>query len=82
MNPQLKQAITAFVLNEFKLEPKLLDPDFDFLEDLGLNSDQLLDFLQRLQDALSVVIPEEKIAAITTLGDLYSAINPEDDNLD
>jgi len=79
MNPQLNQAINAFILNEFKLEPKLLDPDFDFAEDLGLTQDQLNDFLQRLQEALSVSIPEDKIFLIKTLDDLYSALNSDDE---
>ena len=81
MNPQLNQAINAFILNEFKLEPKVLDPDFDFTDDLGLTPEQLNNFLQRLQEALSITIPEDKILQIITLGDLCSALSSDDETL-
>lgn len=79
MNPKINQAISAFIINEFKLEPKSLDEDLHFTEDLGLSGEQLTDFLSRLQEALSLIIPEEKITQIHTLGDLYSSLNPEND---
>lgn len=80
MNPQINSAITAYIINEFKLEPKDLNPDFDFEEDLNLSPDQLTTFLEKLQEALSITIPEDKIADIKTLNDLYSALNPDDDS--
>jgi acyl carrier protein len=80
MNPQLEQAIKSFIANEFKLSGlDLDDPDFSFAEELGLNLSQIEDFLNRLQESLGISIPEDKLSQIQTLGDLYSALNNEDD---
>ena len=62
------------------MEPQELDPDFEFAEDLGLSKEQLEDFLQRLQEALSIIIPDEKITKIVTLEDLYNSLGQEDDD--
>lgn len=79
MNQQLKQAVNAFIVNEFKMEDRILDEDLDFCQDLGLDQNQLNDFLARLQEALSIIISEEKSSQIKTLADLYLALDPEGD---
>lgn len=77
MNPNIEQAITQFLADEFHVDPKDVLLDTDFALDFGLNPDQLADFIERLQDALELVIPEEKIESIKTVGDLFASLTPE-----
>ena len=73
MNPQLKSAIANFLANEFHLTPEEITPEADFTVDFKLTPDQLTDLLVRLQEALEITLPEEKIAGIITVNDLYEA---------
>lgn len=77
MNPQLHTAILEFLGNEFKISPGDLIPETNFFLDLNLTPDQLSDLLQRLQDALNIILPEDKVPQISTIGDIFSALENE-----
>ncbi len=80
MTPNLKTAILEFLANEFKLKPEEVREDLSFTNDLDLNPGQLQDLLERLQEALDFILPEEKIPGIETIFDLLTAAEPEPDN--
>lgn len=73
----IKAAIIQYLANEFQLEPEGVTADLNFNLDLGLDNKQLLDLLQRLQESLGIVLPEERTETITTVGELLNLI--EDD---
>ncbi len=74
---RLKQAILEFLGNEFKLEGHDLAADTTFAE-LGASGAQLTDLLHRLQDALEIILPEEKVSTIETVGDLLNVVEEEE----
>lgn len=76
MPPQLKTAIVEFLANEFKMTPDSLTPDLSFTTDLGLSPVQLQDLLQRLQDSLNFIFPEDSV--VNTVSDLLEATEEED----
>jgi acyl carrier protein len=78
MNPNLEQAIVLFLANEFHLRPEDVLPDTDFFIDFNLNEDQVAELITRIQDALEFAIPEEKVAEIHTVGDLFTSLRPEE----
>lgn len=80
MNPNLERAIIEFLANEYHLPADTLSPDTNFKIDLGLNPDEISALLQRLEDALSFNIPEEKFPEIETVNDLIIAVSPDKDN--
>lgn len=75
MTSQLKTAIIEFLANEFKMAPDNLTPDLSFSVDLGLSPSELQDLLQRLQDSLSFILPED--SAISTVSDLLELTEEE-----
>ena len=77
---QVKTAIIQFLSEEFHLDPEGLNPDTAFEADLGLSSQQLADLLQRLQDSLNIILPEDKLDSITTVSNLLELIESTDDN--
>lgn len=78
MTPQIKTAIIEFLANEFKMAPDQLTGDLSFSVDLGLSPVQFQDLLQRLQDALSFILPEDRAASINSVSDLLEATEEED----
>ena len=71
---QVKTAIIQFLSDEFHLDPEGLNPDTAFEADLGLSSQQLADLLQRLQDSLNIILPEDKLDSLTTISNLLELI--------
>lgn len=75
---QVRTAIIQFLSNEFRLDPDHLNPDTSFAADLELSPDQLTDLLQRLQESLGIILPEDKVPAITTVGQLLDIFEEDD----
>lgn len=82
MNPNLELAIIEFIANEFHLPADTLSTDTNFKIDLSLQPEEISDLLQRLQDALNFIIPDEKIADIESIGDIILAMSPDKDTAD
>ena len=80
MESPLEKAIIEFLANEFKLKSESINPDTSFTIDLGLTSSQLQDLLQRLQDSLNIILPEEKITQIDTISDLLEATQEDNES--
>lgn len=78
---QIKKAITEFISDEFKLDPQTLNPDTSFTADLGLTPEGLTDFLQRLQDSLNIILPEDKVPQVTTVGQLLELVSEDEIDL-
>lgn len=72
----IRVAILQFLANEFHLEAENITEDTSFAEDLGLNPDQITELMKNLQDSLNIVLPED--INITTVGQLFAALEPED----
>lgn len=75
---QVRTAIIQFLSNEFRLDPNRLNPDTSFAADLGLSPEQLTDLLQRLQESLGIILPEDKVPAITSVGQLLDIFEEDD----
>lgn len=75
---QVAPAIIQFLANEFQLNPEHLNPDTSFTADLGLSPEQVTDLLQRLQESLGVILPEDKIQGLTTIGNLLELFEEDD----
>lgn len=75
MPPHLKDAIIQFIANEFKLQPETISEDLSFADDLSLSPEEVIDLLQRLQDALDFVLPED--TKVQSLGDLFETIKTD-----
>ena len=76
---QIKTAIIQFLSDEFHLDPEGLNPDTAFEADLGLSSSQLADLLQRLQDSLNIILPEDKLDSIITVNNLLELMEEENE---
>ncbi len=70
---RLKQATLEFLANELHLETSAITAESSFAE-LGVDATQMADLLQKLQEALGIILPEDKVATISTVGDLLEMV--------
>lgn len=75
----LQSAIIQFLANEFHFEADQVTPDTNFQTDLGLTPTQVTDLLQRLQESLDFILPEDKTDSITTVGALLQLTETDND---
>lgn len=76
---RLKQAILEFLANELHLETPAITAEASFAE-LGVDATQLADLLSRLQESLGIILPEDKVATMTTVGDLLDLVEDPNDS--
>ena len=55
-------------------KPVELSEQTHIVEDLGLDSVAVMDFVMEIEDRLDLSVPLDKIAEIETLGDLINAL--------
>lgn len=54
--------------------PVALSEQTHIVDDLGLDSVAVMDFVMEIEDRLDISVPLDKIAEIETLGDLVAAL--------
>lgn len=74
---QLTKAILEFLGDDLHLNVDSLTPETSF-SDLGLNAPQTQQLFSHLQDALGIILPEDKLASIQTVGDLLNLVEEEE----
>ncbi|MDD0811081.1 phosphopantetheine-binding protein [Curvibacter sp. RS43] len=60
MTPDIDQTIAQILVDKFHLDAALIRPDAA-LEDLGLDSLTLMEFVFAIEDAFNLRIPEERL---------------------
>ncbi len=74
----IKNAIIQFLANEFHMEADSINEDTSFETDFGLNASQVEELLQKLEESLNIILPEEQTSSIVTVGQLLESIESED----
>lgn len=52
-----------------------LSDQTNIVNDLGLDSVAVMDFVMEIEDRLNIIVPLDKIAEVETLGDLVSTVH-------
>ena len=55
-------------------KPIELSDQTNIVDDLGLDSVAVMDFVMEIEDRLDISVPLDRIAEVETLGDLVSAV--------
>ena len=55
-------------------KPIALSAQTNIVNDLGLDSAAVMDFVMDIEDRLDILIPLDKIAAVETIGDLAAVV--------
>jgi len=74
-DPHIAEIVNEGLVTEFELDPAVLKPEARLVDDLGMDSLDLMDMVLLLQNAFGVQLREEKrIRDVRTLADVYSLI--------
>lgn len=75
MDPNIVEVVNSHLVEEFELEQESLHPGAHLVDDLGMDSLDLVDMVLVLQNAFGVKLREEpRIRKVRTLGEVYSLI--------
>ena len=64
--------ISGLAVQLLDLEPSQVIEDAAFVDDLGVDSLALIEFVMAIEDALEISLPEEELAGVTRLGSLVA----------
>ena len=62
--------IISIVCHQLQIDEDMLDLDADIMEDLGADSLDVVEMLMVLEDSFGIVIPDEDVQDIRTIGEL------------
>ena len=68
------EKVKAILAEQFDVEEDKVTADTDLQEDLGADSLDVVDLLMSIEDEFGVVVPDDEIENIKTVGSLVSYI--------
>ena len=72
--------IVEMMCEQFDLEPDAISEDTSFVDDLGIDSLDVVELVMELEDAFGMgEIPEEDLKKMRTVGDLVEYVNTHAD---
>ena len=73
--------IVEMMCEQFDLTPEAISAETSFVDDLGIDSLDVVELVMELEDAFGLdEIPEEELKKMRTVGDLVEYINTHSDN--
>jgi len=71
---EIEKIVTEFLIDEFEIEAELINKDAHLINDIGLESLDLVDVVVIIEKEFGFKVQREDMKDIKTLGDLYSYI--------
>ena len=68
------EKVKMILANQFDVEEDTITPETNILEDLSVDSLDIVDMLMSLEDEFDVEIPDEKIETLRTVADVVAYI--------
>lgn len=66
--------ICELLSEQFDIDADLITPDTDLSDDLGIDKIDMIEFLLALEDEFNIVITQDDVANVTTVGDLADVV--------
>ena len=75
------EKIVEMMCEQFDLTPDAISAETSFVDDLGIDSLDVVELVMELEDAFQLdEIPEEELKKMRTVGDLVEYVNTHSDN--
>ena len=68
------EELKSILVNELEIDPALIAPEAEFVNDLKLNSLEIADFIVLCEEKFGIEVEEEDIHSILTVKDLCDYI--------
>lgn len=72
---EVLEQLRAMMASEFGLSPRDIEPDAHLIDDLDLDSIDLVDLAVTLEDESGIKLDEDQIKSVRTVGDTVDAIH-------
>ncbi len=69
------EKIKNFLVTQMGIDASLITPDATFIEDLNIDSLDLVELILALEEEFGIVISEEDAENLTTVGDVVNYVN-------
>tara|TARA_X000000368_G_C23057966_1_gene725002 strand:- start:7325 stop:7576 length:252 start_codon:yes stop_codon:yes gene_type:complete len=73
-NNTIKTKINNFLIEEFEIDPSLINENSNLVDDLGLDSLDFVDVVVEIEDIFGVKLTGEDFINVTTLEDFHNLI--------
>ncbi|MDF2235336.1 acyl carrier protein [Albimonas sp. CAU 1670] len=68
------QEVVDLIADQLGADPSEVTPDARIAEDLGAESADVANIVAAVEDRMGIVVPEDRIAEIATVNDLFLAL--------
>ena len=72
--PSIEERLKEMIIKQFEEGKKLVTLETSFVNDLGADSLDIVEFVMELEDAFDVSIPDEDVQKMQTVGDVVNYI--------
>tara|TARA_X000001036_G_C20603600_1_gene776021 strand:- start:560 stop:811 length:252 start_codon:yes stop_codon:yes gene_type:complete len=73
-NNTIKTKINNFLIEEFEIDPSLINENSNLVDDLGLDSLDFVDVVVEIEDIFGIKLTGEDFINVTTLEDFHNLI--------
>lgn len=70
----MKEKIKEMLAKQLRVDINDIDEDTDIMDDLGADSLDIVEMLQIIEDDFGIVIPDEDVQTLKTVGDVADYI--------
>lgn len=70
----MKEKIKEMLAKQLRVDINDIDEDTDIMDDLGADSLDIVEMLQIIEDDFGIVIPDEDVQSLKTVGDVADYI--------
>ncbi len=74
------ERLKAIIMEQFNLDEEVVTMDADMLEDLGVDSLDVVDLIVIIAEEFDIEIPDEVVDNIKTVGDIVNYIDSQQQN--
>ena len=75
MSDDWKKRLHDLVAQQLGVEQKEISPEARILDDLGADSLDVVELVMSLEEAFDIVVPDEDVEALQTIGDVESYLS-------
>ncbi|MBQ7499560.1 MAG: acyl carrier protein [Clostridia bacterium] len=69
------EKVKELLVNEMQVDEKLITPDAELVNDLGINSLELADLILNFEDTFDIQIDDDDIRRFITVGDVVDYLS-------
>ena len=74
----MRERILEIIAEQLNRPVEELDPSMDFVEDLNMDSIELVETIMSVEDEFDIEIEEEKLESVHTIGDVLDLLEASD----